>query len=191
MSDASMLTPPATAPAGRGRARPRLRLVPPAVDAAEAYRLFGTAVNAYLHSQRVDGPEDLLGEVFFQVTRSLHQFQGDTDDLRRWVFTIARHRVIDDRRRRARRPATSTDAVPEAAVEDEDGFDEGLVPALHGLTADQREVVALRFIADLSLEEVAGLTDRTVGATKALQHRALRQLARRLEDLDAEGAPRG
>jgi RNA polymerase sigma-70 factor (ECF subfamily) len=190
MSDAVALP----RPDARGRfARPRarLRLVPAAVDAAEAYRLFGTAVYGYLRSQRVEDPDDLLGEVFFQVTRSLHQFQGDTDDLRRWVFTIARHRVIDDRRRRARRPATTSDPIPDAGAEDAAGFDDDLVAALGGLTAEQREVIALRFIADLSLEEVATLTDRTVGATKALQHRALRQLARRLEDLDAEGGTRG
>ena len=52
---------------------------------------------------------------------------------------------------------------------------------LHGalmlLTPDQREVVTLRFVADLAIEEVARITGRPIGAVKALQHRALRALA--------------
>ena len=51
-----------------------------------------------------------------------------------------------------------------------------LVGALLQLTVDQREVVALRFVADLPLEDVARMTRRSMGATKALQHRALENL---------------
>ncbi|MER3453471.1 MAG: hypothetical protein C4344_07565, partial [Acidimicrobiia bacterium] len=56
----------------------------------------------YLRAQGAREPEDLLGEVFLQVTRYLPRFRGDATDLRRWVFTIARHRLVDDQRRRAR-----------------------------------------------------------------------------------------
>jgi len=56
-------------------------------------------------------------------------------------------------------------------------FDPELVAALLALTPDQREVVTLRFVADLSLEDVAAMTGRSVGATKALQHRALAALS--------------
>ena len=55
-------------------------------------------------------------------------------------------------------------------------LDPELLDALAQLTPDQREVLALRFVADLSLEDVARLTKRSVGATKALQHRALENL---------------
>jgi RNA polymerase sigma-70 factor (ECF subfamily) len=57
-----------------------------------------------------------------------------------------------------------------------DPADSGLVAALQHLTPDQREVLALRFVADLALEDVARLTKRSVGATKSLQHRALHNL---------------
>ena len=56
-------------------------------------------------------------------------------------------------------------------------FDPGLHNALLQLTPDQREVVTLRFVADLAIEEVARITGRPVGAVKSLQHRALRTLA--------------
>lgn len=146
-------------------------------DAGAVYRQLAPAVLGYLHGQRVPDPEDLLGEVFLQVARDLHRVTGGEDDVRRWVFTLARHRVIDDARRRARRPATSAQ-LPEVAGEPApDPFDPVLTEALSRLTPDQREVLLLRFVADLSLEAVARITRRRVGAVKALQHRALAQLA--------------
>jgi RNA polymerase sigma-70 factor (ECF subfamily) len=172
----SLLQPRSLARAARARAH-----VEVAMDAGEVYRRFGTSVYGYLRGQRVDDPDDLLGEVFFQVSRSLPSFEGDEDDLRRWVFTIARNRVIDDRRRRARRPRTVSSEAPESTELPDDGSSAQLIELLSMLTDEQREVVGLRFIADLSLEDVANLTGRSVGAVKAMQHRALEQLARRIE----------
>jgi RNA polymerase sigma-70 factor (ECF subfamily) len=152
------------------------------MDAGEVYRKLGPAVFGYLRGQRVEDPDDLLGEVFFQVARSLPTFEGDADDLRRWVFTIARNRVVDARRRRARRPRTvALGAHDDVAAGFDDRTDDEFLEALGALTIEQREVIALRFIADLSLEDVAQMTGRTVGATKSMQHRALEQLARRLD----------
>ncbi|HVM02425.1 MAG TPA: sigma-70 family RNA polymerase sigma factor, partial [Acidimicrobiales bacterium] len=56
-----------------------------------------------------------------------------------------------------------------------------LVEALSRLTADQREVVVLRFVADLPLADVARITGRRTGAVKALQHRALEALSALLD----------
>lgn len=104
--------------------------------------------------------------------------------MRRWVLTIARHRLIDAKRRAARRPALSDEPVPEipSPVEASAEMDPQLVRALDELTPDQREVVVLRFVADLSLEDVAKLTKRKPGAVKAMQHRALARLTRILGD---------
>jgi RNA polymerase sigma-70 factor (ECF subfamily) len=125
----------------------------------------------------------VLSEVFLQVARSLPRFRGDDDDLRRWVFTIARNRAIDDRRRGRSRPSRADDPVPDApAPPAAPPVDPDLVAALAQLTPDQREVVVLRFVADLSLEEVAAITKRSDGAVKSMQHRALEQLARILGD---------
>lgn len=151
-----------------------------ASPAGEAFRAFAPAILGYLRGIDVPDPEDLLGEVFVQVARSIDGFHGDADQLRRWVFVITRNCVVDDARRRARRPAVAGDAVPDQPVELGDGPDPQLVAALAELTPDQREVVGLRFIADLSLEAVAEVTDRPVGAVKSMQHRALAQLARHL-----------
>lgn len=153
------------------------------MDAGGAYRTFAPAVLGYLRGQGVPDPDDLLSEVFLQVARSLPRFRGDDDDLRRWVFTIARNRAIDDRRRRKSRPVTDGAKVPDVAGPPAaQAFDPELVAALARLTPDQREVVVLRFVADLPLEEVAKITKRASGAVKSMQHRALAQLARTLDD---------
>ena len=157
-------------------------MAPMADGAGDAYRVLAPAVLGYLRAQRAPEPEDLLGEVFLQVARDLPRFRGDDDHLRRWVFTIARHRLIDDRRRRRARPQLAESSVPDRAAPDpsEPGLDDELLAALDRLTPEQREVVVLRFVADLPLAAVARITRRRVGAVKALQARGLEQLGRHL-----------
>jgi RNA polymerase sigma factor (sigma-70 family) len=153
------------------------------VDAAGVYLAHAPAVRGYLRAHGVPDADDVLSEVFLQVARSLPRFSGDEDHLRAWVFTIARNRVIDAHRRRSVRPALADGAVPDRpAPEATAPLDPELLAALERLTAEQREIVVLRFVADLSLEEVASLTGRTAGAVKSMQHRALAQLARILGD---------
>jgi RNA polymerase sigma-70 factor (ECF subfamily) len=150
-------------------------------SAGDIYKLLAGPVMGYLRAQRVPDPEDVAGEVFLQVARDLHRFQGDDDALRRWVFTIAHHRMVDTHRRRVRRPTVANVELPEQAEPPpEDPFDPELVAALDELTDAQREVVVLRFVADLPVDAVAKLTGRTDGAVKAMQHRALEQLSRTL-----------
>lgn len=150
------------------------RVTPEQIYVALAQRVVG-----YLRARGVPDPEDVAGEVFLQVARDLHRFRSSQDEIavRRWVFTIARNRAIDAARRARRRPRSSGAEVPDqAAVPAAEPLDPELVGALLRLTEDQREVVALRFVADLPLEVVARMTRRSVGATKALQHRALENL---------------
>jgi RNA polymerase sigma-70 factor (ECF subfamily) len=159
------------------------------VDAGDVYRAYAQGVLGYLRNQGVADPEDVLGEVFLNVSTSLHRFHGDDDQLRRWVFTLAHHRIIDDRRRRARRPLIADAEVPDrAAPSHEEAIDPELIAALGQLTPDQREVVLLRFVADLPIEVVADLTERSPGAIRSLQHRAIGQLARNITAAQERGA---
>lgn len=153
------------------------------MDAGSLYRTHSQAVLGYLRGQGVPDPEDVLSEVFLQVARSLPRFRGGEDEMRPWVFTIARNRAIDDRRRRRRRPVISGAPPPDMAGSGPpEPFDAELLAALGRLSLEQREVVVLRFVADLSIEEVARVTGRPEGAVKSMQHRALANLARTLED---------
>ena len=142
------------------------------------YRALTPAVLAYLRTQRVAEPEDVLGEVFLHVARDLHRVRGDDLAVRKWVFTLARNRAVDEARRWARQPQIADCPVPdvEAPPPDAGLLDAELTDALACLTPEQREVVSLRFVADLPVEAVARITDRSVGAVKAMQHRALAQL---------------
>jgi RNA polymerase sigma-70 factor (ECF subfamily) len=159
-------------------------------DAGQLYRAMAPAVLGYLRAERAPDPEDILGEVFLQVARDLGRFRGDDHEVRRWVFAIARNRLIDARRRQARRPQLEEGPVPDVpAAAASDLVDGDLLAALAQLTDEQREVVVLRFVADLSIDEVARITKRKAGAVKAMQHRGISQLARILGDPD--GAYRG
>jgi len=147
----------------------------------EIYVALAQRVVGYLRARGVPDPEDVAGEVFLQVARDLRRFRHAEDEIavRRWVFTIARNRAIDAARRARRRPRSSGGEVPDQPeVPAEEPLDPVLVGALLQLTEDQREVIALRFVADLPLDDVARLTRRSLGATKALQHRALANLRR-------------
>ena len=150
-----------------------------------AFRTLAPSTLAFLRTQDLVDPEDVLGDVFVQVTRSIGSFEGDAAALRRWVFTIARNVAADDRRRRRRRPRVVGSDLPEAEAPLPGSIDPTLVEALRTLTEEQREVVVLRYVADLSLEDVAEVTGRPLGAVKSMQHRALASLARTLDGNDA------
>lgn len=149
----------------------------------------------YLRVQRLPDPEDVAGEVLLEVVRDLHRFDGDARGFRSWVLAIAHHRLLDARRRDARRPVTS---VPSADLEPRPGRDDTeatslahvglgeLEPALDTLTAEQRSVLLLRVVGDLSIAEVAGIVGKRPGAVKQLQRRAAEAMRRALED---EAAP--
>lgn len=153
-------------------------------DAGTLYSTIGPAVLGYLRAQRAVEPEDLLHDVFLQVARDLPTFKGDDSKLRSWVFSIAHNRLIDDRRRRSVRPKKASKSVPDRGYVDRglEPRDEALIAACASLTADQREVIVLRFVGDLPLEEVSRLTGRRVTAVKRLQARGLARLAELLEE---------
>ena len=148
----------------------------------ESYRALAPAVLGYFRSYSIDQAEDLLGEVFVSVARNLRRFHGDADDFRRWVFAIAHRRRVDHIRRwRVRRRVDTVQPPERPIVDDRYDLDVDLVAALGALTPRQREVVILRFVADLPLEDVARIVGRRVGAVKALQGRALERLAHLLD----------
>jgi len=147
----------------------------------DVYDALASGVLGYFRSQRMPDPEGLTGDVFVSVARRLHEFEGDDDALRRWVFTIAHNRRVDEVRRAARQPAAlSDDGHEPAAPPLEEPFDPALVRALAALTEDQRQVVVLRHVADLAVADVARITGRSEGSVKMLCARGLEALAEQL-----------
>lgn len=147
----------------------------------------------YLRAQGAgDAAEDLVGEVFVDLARNLRRFRGDEAAFRSWAFTVAHHRLVDERRRRARRPVEPVADPPERpAAEDPEAAaitaatNRWLLGLLDDLTSDQRTVLLLRLFGGLTVPEAARILGRSVGATKALQRRGLDALRRRVE---ADGA---
>jgi RNA polymerase sigma factor (sigma-70 family) len=147
-------------------------------------------VVGYLRSRGARDPEDLSSEVFFQVARDIHRFHGDESKFRSWVFVIAHRRLIDERRAVGRRPDTVDEPIDDLEREGGDVEDEVMdrlsvshvQSVLETLTEDQRNVLSLRVIGDLSLEETASVMGKRVGAIKALQRRAVASVRNQLAD---------
>lgn len=166
----------------------------PVLDAArtgEAWafrRLFewlGRPIAGYLRGAGVEDPDGTANEVFLRIFGAVDRFEGNEGRFRSWAFSIAHNLVIDERRRRSRRPANAPlEAAPEPSV---GGADDAVFVALGeervrrliaDLAPDQRDVVLLRIVADLSIEDTAAALGKSPGAVKALQHRAMAALRR-------------
>lgn len=171
-------------------------------DAPWAYRrLFewlARPVAGYLRSQGTSDPDGLANDVFLRAFTNLGDFRGSEDRFRSWVFAIAHNVAVDDRRRTARQPARTSwpaEDRPGRAATEEEAFARlgaGRVEALlASLSVDQRNVLTLRFVADLTVEQIADVLGKAPGAVKQLQRRGLaslrRQLGPRTESEGAEG----
>ena len=133
--------------------------------------------------------EDLASETWLAVVRGLDRFRGNEPAFRAWVFTIARHEVLDWRRRAARRvtEATTVNDLAEQAAPDDPAAAalEGLstraaLAVVATLPPDQAEAIVLRVIAGLGVDQVAGIMGKRPGTVRVLTHRGLRRLAERL-----------
>ncbi len=161
------------------------------------YRHFAPAVVGYLRVQGVWDPEDLSSEVFLAVFQGLSAFTGGAGEFRTWLFAITYRKVIDDRRRSSRRPlpAGSAGAVAAASGDDTEsavmaGLEAERVAQLcQQLSADQRDVILLRLLGDLSVEETASAIGKSASAVNALQHRGLQALKKVLNsEISAQAA---
>lgn len=154
---------------------------------AALYRDLSPLVLGYLRSRSAREPEDLTGEVFLQVARDLPGFSGGEGEFRSWVLVIAHHRLLDERRYHARRP---TDPHPDEVLEgrgavgdvEEEAFRNLDVVRvrrlLGGVTEDQREVLMLRIVGGLTVDEVARAVGKRPNTVKALQRRGLAAVKR-------------
>lgn len=135
--------------------------------------------------------QDLTQEVFIKVINGIERFEyRDEKAFLGWLYTIAANVLYSHQRRRrvvATPFDTREDLIDQRSQDDARAITDrvALQQAIEQLTRDQQQVLALRFFADLSNSEIAGLLRRTEGAVKAIQHRAIQSLQKIL-DREAE-----
>jgi RNA polymerase sigma-70 factor (ECF subfamily) len=146
---------------------------------AALFRTLQPQLLRYLRGRLPGAAEDLAAHTWLDAVRNLHRFTGGPEDFRRWLFTIARRRVQDELRRRARRPEVVTDRPPDVATNDDfqAGDDLGQALALvRRLPDDQADAVLLRIVAGMDVSQVAVVMGRSEGSVRVLVHRGLHRL---------------
>ena len=177
------------------------------VEAAQAdparfealYRKYLAQVYSYAYYELRDhhDAEDVTERTFLAALTNLGRFEerarpadGEgASTFRVWLFRIARNAVAERSRRRRRRPEATLDAAATVAdphdVEAEATLHDDAAAAWRAvgrLRGDRRRAVILRFVDEMSTAEIAGILDRSEGGVRVLIHRALRSVARDLDD---------
>jgi len=155
------------------------------------YEQLAPELRAYIARLGARDADDLLGETMIQIVRDINKFSGAPTEIRAWSFRIAHNRLIDASRRRKTRPAevlidetldTVSAQVPLTALPDIGT----LSNLLQSLTPDQRSIVWLRYVTELTLDETAAVVGKTPEAVAALTYRALASLRKSLGEPPAE-----
>ena len=184
---------------------------PSVLDAARAgeewafsvlYRDLNARLLRYFAAQAPAEAEDLASETWLHAARQLHGFVGGEMSFRAWLFTIARRRLVQHWRDAGRRPRAGSgpdgtgaggggpDGIAhfaaagdlEQAVVDAAGSAAAARMLVEVLTRDQADVVLLRVMAGLDVDQVATILGKRPGTVRVLQHKALKRLAARYPD---------
>jgi RNA polymerase sigma-70 factor, ECF subfamily len=161
----------------------------------DLFRAYQPRLLRYLRAQEPAMADDLAAEVWLAVARGLERFSGDEAGFRSWLFTIARHRLIEHRRRQARR---RTDPVPtdrlDGPVErgwggdpawlviEQLGVQQTIEVLVADLAPDQAEAILLRVVGGFDVAEVARIMGRSAGNVRVMCHRALKRMAARMSE---------
>jgi RNA polymerase sigma-70 factor (ECF subfamily) len=143
-------------------------------------RVYGYAF--YLLGDHHDA-EDATERTFLAALGAISGFRDQGATFRAWLFRIAHNQVVNTLRGRGRHATSPLDLVEEPAAADDPAATlaaseeaRRVRRALATLPEDRRQVLVLRFVDGLSAREIGAVLDRSEGAVRVLQHRALREL---------------
>jgi len=163
---------------------------------ADLYERYFELVYAYIARRLRDRneAEDVTAEVFHKALRSLPRFKWTGAPFAAWLFRISANMIADRAQRAAReRNVGSDDDVPETRLSQSQQADleqsersAALFRQVEQLAEDQRRVVIMRFAEEKSIREIAGVLERSEGAVKQLQFRALAKLRENFTTDDIE-----
>ena len=158
----------------------------------ELYLIHFDRIYSYLHVSvgNKHDAEDLTTQTFLKMLESINKFRWQSAPFSAWLFRIA-HNLAMDHFRAARRWQPEED-VPEPPPDESTSAEEGalekigkrsMLELIDELSPEQQQVLTLKFVFNFSNKDVATVLDKTEGAIKSLQHRALvslqKQFARR------------
>jgi RNA polymerase sigma-70 factor, ECF subfamily len=135
--------------------------------------------------------DDVAAETWLSVVKGLRRFRGDESKWKAWVFTIARARLVDARRRAARTPTpVDTDVALDGCVATDDVAGtveemfstEAALSLIGQLPERQAEVILLRYVGGLDVVQTARALGKRPGAVRVSSHRGLRRLADLLDE---------
>lgn len=162
-----------------------LRRRAPAEDLSRVYREHvGAVYGFFAYSLREAAAEDLTSATFERVLRAWPTYDPAKGSARGWILAIARNLLVDHYRRQSHREAVSTDEHPVLL----EGLTAGEEPLERALAADElrgwlsvlgereRQILALRYAADLPAAEIAGIVDLTAANVHQILSRSLRRL---------------
>jgi RNA polymerase sigma-70 factor, ECF subfamily len=147
-------------------------------------------IYSYLHmtvGNRHDA-EDLTTQTFLRMLESIGKFRWGAAPFSAWLFRIAHNLAMDHFRARRRWQPEEDVPEPPGAVEssaEEEAFrvlsSQSMFDLIEDLSDEQRHVLILKFVFDFSNVEAATVLDKTEGAVKSLQHRALASLQKQMQ----------
>lgn len=156
---------------------------------AEIFDTYYDRIYSYIY-RRIGNPglcEDLAGEVFVRLLEAIKTKRGPRTNLLAWLYRVAHNLVVDHYRRQSKMTTQPLEdwlvSVPDNPTQyvELESLQRQLRMALSRLTADQQQVIVLKFVEDLSNAQVGIILGKPEGAIKSLQHRALAALRRQIE----------
>jgi len=140
----------------------------------------------YMKVSEKQTAEDITHEVFLSAWQNIRKYQPQGFPLSSWLYQIARNRVIDYYR--VKKHHTQIEVVENELEEIssvEGDFDnniaiEKIKGALKYLTSDQQDVVLMKFMDELTHQEIAAAMKKSAGAVRLIQHRAINELRKRI-----------
>lgn len=161
---------------------------------AQIYDTYGPSIYRYVYRKtgNRDVAQDLMSETFHRLLAALKRGGGPREHLSGWLYRVAHNLVVDHYRDQPETPHASLDDADPSRPASQGRYVEHREQAtraraaLRKLTPLQQQVVALRYLEDMSLKETASVLGRTVGSIKSLQHRAINSLQRILEEEDED-----
>lgn len=155
----------------------------------EVYDRYSKAIYRYLYRYlgNAEQAEDLTSEVFLRLLQSLNTARAPHDQLQGWLYRVAHNLAMDWFRHQGKMKETPLDTElvadadsPSRALEQHQA-QEQVRAAVRKLTVEQQRVIILRFGEGFKIAEVARLMEKSEGAIKTLQYRAIRHLGKLLE----------